>query len=374
MKLLFTHPQKFYKVHNSYYVGESFSSNILSRYTKLFEQVTFIGRVSNEKTDFSRKEQITNTNLIIKDIHTLGSNGLRKEVKNADFIIARLPSSLGLKTVKLAKMYKKPYLIELVGCPFDALWNHSLKGKPFAIMQYFQTRKAVLNAPFVLYVSSEFLPKRYPTKGKFLSCSDVLLNKLDDKTLVQRLSKINSMSTQKPIVLGTVGAVNIKYKGHKYVLKAIHKLKKQGYHFEYWIVGNGSPDKLLKLAKRLNIIDNVKIMGGLPHTEVFNFLDNIDVYIQPSLTEGLPRAVLEAMSRACPVIASNVGGIPELLKKQYLFSKKNVNEISELLIKLDQDFLMKAAIENFDYIKQFDNNVLDGKRNEFYLQFINEKY
>ena len=43
-------------------------------------------------------------------------------------------------------------------------------------------------------------------------------------------------------------------------------------------------------------------MGGVPHNKIFQLLDDIDLYIQPSLQEGLPRSVVEAMSRACPII------------------------------------------------------------------------
>ena len=49
--------------------------------------------------------------------------------------------------------------------------------------------------------------------------------------------------------------------------------------------------------------------------KVFEWLDTIDLYVQPSLTEGMPRAAIEAMSRGCPVVVSDVGGLKNLVDK-----------------------------------------------------------
>ena len=111
---------------------------------------------------------------------------LEKEIKNVDFLIIRLPSMIGNLAVKIARKYKKPYLVEMVGCPWDALWNHSLKGKLFAPIMTYITKQEVKNAPYVLYVTKEFLQKRYPTKGKSVGCSDVMLNDFYENKLKEK--------------------------------------------------------------------------------------------------------------------------------------------------------------------------------------------
>ena len=58
-----------------------------------------------------------------------------------------------------------------------------------------------------------------------------------------------------------------------------------------------------------------------------SILTDSDIYIQPSLQEGLPRAVVEAMSTALPCIGFNTGGIPELLEPEYIVKLKNVDGI-----------------------------------------------
>jgi len=155
-------------------------------------------------------------------------NIIYNEVKKADYIVARLPSFIGNLAINAAIKMKKPYLIEVVACQWDALWNYNLKGKIIAPYMYFKTKKLVKDAKYVVYVTNEFLQKRYPTEGKYVNCSDVVLKEFDDNVLMNRLNKINTMKNNNKIVLGTIAAVDVRYKGQQYVIRALGKLKKQG--------------------------------------------------------------------------------------------------------------------------------------------------
>lgn len=85
-------------------------------------------------------------------------------------------------------------------------------------------------------------------------------------------------------------------------------------HFRIEFLGEGNPDRWIKLAKEHGIYENTKFLGTLPSGDaVFKWMDNLDVYLQPSSAEAQGRAIIEAMSRGCPVIASRVGRIPELI-------------------------------------------------------------
>src|SRR5690606_15570335 len=120
--------------------------------------------------------------------------------------------------------------------------------------------------------------------------------------------------SQNKIIIGTTAAIDVKHKGQQYVIEALGELKKNGYtKFEYHLVGGGDPAYLKSIAKRHNIEENIHFLGTLPHNKVFEWLDNIDIYVQPSRQEGLPRALIEAMSRGLPAFGANTAGIPELL-------------------------------------------------------------
>lgn len=295
-------------------------------------------------------------------------NVLKQKSNEADMLIARLPSLSGTVASFYFKKNHKPYFVEMVGCPWDSYWNHSFKGKIVAPIMWFLTRVATKNASYVAYVSESFLQKRYPTNGKVIACSDVQIKKTSESVLNERLEKIQNM--KRPVVLGTVAGIDVRYKGQQYVIKAIAKLKKEGYCFKYRLVGTGSGKYLKKVAEKYNVSDCVEFCGALPHDEIFEFMDDIDIYIQPSLTEGLPRTVVEAMSRACPVTGANTGGIPELVNPDYLFKRKSVNAICKTLKLLYNEKVLKEEAErSFKRAKDFDSGKLQKIREDFYRKY-----
>mgnify|MGYP003308153622 CR=1 FL=1 len=166
--------------------------------------------------------------------------------------------------------------------------------------------------------------------------------------------------------LGTVASVELKYKGQEYVFRAIAKLKEQGYNIKYYLAGGGDNTRLKEIAKNLNIENDVYFLGSLPHNEVFKMLNEIDVYIQPSLQEGLPRALIEAMRVGCPAIGSDVGGIPELLDESMIFRRKNVTKLMEIL-NCKSFNLIEQSKKNYIKSKEFDMEKLDLRRKRFYI-------
>lgn len=119
----------------------------------------------------------------------------------------------------------KPFLIEVVGCTWDAYWNYNNLGKLIALPSFIYMRKIVKNSKYVIYVTNKFLQKRYPTNGINTNCSNVYLKEIDECVLRKRLDKINNLRVQDKIILGTAAAVDVKNKGQQYVIKALGKLK-----------------------------------------------------------------------------------------------------------------------------------------------------
>ena len=308
---LFIHDHKFKKINNKIYSSGGLSNEILTRYVNYYGKIKVIARVEKCNTYENKFSEITNKNVEIINYKLLKKKDLINLINNSKIVILRIPSFIGSKMDKLIPKNKK-CIVEVVACAWDALWNHSLSGKVIAPLMYYREKQIIKKAKYVIYVSNKFLQKRYPTNGYNIGCSDVSLSTFDDKILNKRLEKIKKMNDKK-IVFGTLAAIDVKYKGQAYVIKAINKLKKEGIeNIEYQLVGGGSKNKLEKLAKKLNVEDKIVFVGTLPHDKVFDWLDMIDIYIQPSNQEGLPRALVEAMSRACPCIGSSTGGIPEV--------------------------------------------------------------
>jgi len=110
----------------------------------------------------------------------------------------------------------------------------------------------------------------------------------------------------------------------------------------------------------------------MPHGEVLRWLERVDVYIQPSKQEGLPRALIEAMSRGCLAFGSRTAGIPELLPEKYLFSKGSRKEIARLLKSVSIEEMTDAAKINIDAANQYNRDVLNARRKEFFEQAMYE--
>lgn len=364
---------------NSY--PQAFTEEVLERYNYLARDLTLFTRTILIEPLENNSKKVRKDKLKVVACPNLNSlqgimysrkrakNILKKEISNVDFVMARVPSQIGNLAIEIATEMNKPYFVEVAGCGWDAFWNHSLRGKIIAPFMYYTTKKAVKNSSYAIYVTNKFLQERYPCIGYSIGCSDVELPSLNDSILVRRIDKIMNKKDNKPIILGTTAAVNVRYKGQEYVIEAISKLAKKGYNFEYHLVGGGDNSYLKSIAKKYNVVENVKFIGSLPHEKVFDYLDNIDIYIQPSKTEGLPRALIEALSRGCPSIGSDVGGIPELLNKEFTFHGGSVDEICELLKKMDKNSMIEEANRSFEKAKEFDRDILNKKREEFYRNF-----
>ena len=315
-------------------------------------------------------------NVINIELKKTIKKSIAEAVKAADKVIIRSVNNFyTITTLKYCKCFKKPYLIEVAGACWEGFWYHSLRGKFVAYKREHDCVKFLKDAPYAIYVTEEALQRRYPCNGKTLGCSDVELAPLNDKLLKMRLEKIELRKPDEKLILGTAAALDVKWKGQVTVFKALAEFKKKGCtNFEYQLIGAGNREYLLTEAKKLKIEDCVNIIGPLPHDKVAQWLQQIDVYIQPSFQEGLCRSIVEAMSQACPVICSDVGGNYELVSTEALFKRGNIKEICEKLqLFSDSVVLIRNAKQGFLRAKDFDKKILDNKRNEFYMDFCGKQ-
>lgn len=343
MNLVFIHlAEKIKKdVEGNVYTDGSYDMHIWERYLMLFDTITLVMRKDPHVysvEEAQKKFNIISSNKIFykfvpdrnSSLFTYFNPVLRlqrkqiikNEIDQSDAVIVRLPGEG--KIIDYAKKSKKKCMVEVVGCPFDTLWNHSIRGKMLAIPSYLKLKMAMKKARYVIYVTDEFLQRRYPTHGKQIGCSDVFIKKhnLEIRT-----------KNKKEIIIGTAAATNIKYKGQQYVLKALYNLKKQrNVHYIYQIAGNGDTEYLRALVKKYNLSDSVIFLGSIPHSDMDAWYRSLDLYIQPSTTEGLPRALIEAMSNSVACIGSDAGGIPELLENESIFHKRNVKQLEDRIL------------------------------------------
>lgn len=297
---------------------------------------------------------------------------LKKAVAECDIVVSHLPSDIGMHAVEICKKIGKPYFLGVVGSAWDAYWNYSWQGKIVAPYLMWKMKKVVSMSPFAFYVTQQFLQNRYPCSGTTIGCSNVEIDTPSEETLLRRLKTIDSIKEEVKIV--TVAAVNVRYKGQEFVIRALKKLNTElGHNYHYYLIGGGDNSFLKGVAEEVGVTQYVHFVGPKPHEEIEHLLDEMHVYIQPSRQEGLPRAVIEAMSRALPVFGARTAGIPELLLPECVFNNCDVAKIEELLHGLDKNTMVKYAKRNFNEAKDYTSPILNARRTEFYTN-IKEYY
>ena len=290
---------------------------------------------------------------------------------NCDMAVITIPSMfIAHKAQEICSRNNIPYLLQLGGCAWDTMWNHGIMGKVLALPAFLSTRRCVRVAPAVSYVTQKFLQKRYPTKGTSIGCSNAEIDFVSEDVLDKRIEKIDKLKDR--VIIGTAAAVDVKYKGQQYIIEALRKMKFEKTEYYYQIVGGGDQDYLQGLVHKYGLEDRVQLLGSLKHEEVFRWLDNIDIYAQPSRTEGLPRAVIEAMSRGVPCIGANSGGIPELIDEEFMFSngKTEVDDICKILKNMDKEKMKLSASTNFTNAKEYNADILRNRRKDFYMKVL----
>ena len=143
--------------------------------------------------------------------------------------------------------------------------------------------------------------------------------------------------------IGMVGQLN-QMKGHLFCLQALTMLKDEGMNLEVYLVGDGAERGHLEEFCRDNGI--TAHFPGNVH-DVSNYYEKFDVFIHPSLSEGFGMVIVEAMSFGLPVIATNVGGIPEIIsngQNGLLVDSSSAESIKEALALLLSDEAMRRRL------------------------------
>lgn len=381
MKTLFVHDHRFLLKDKEYYTSGSLNNALFERYASVFGDLEVIARYKIINYDYQcdwindmNKVTLPTFNLINEDDYfkwNYVSSKIKKSILTSDCVIARLPSCFGIIACYFALKLHRPLMVEVVGHAWDALWNYgNLKGKVSAPIMTFLTKTMVKKAPYVLYVTNIFLQMHYPTCGKSIGCSDVELPVLDEEILVKRFTKIDSKPY--PIKIGLIGALSSKLKGIGDAIKALSIVRNQIPPFEFHVLGGGDKRYFYNLAVQKGLKEQVKFDGTLPSGKpVFDWLDQLDLYIQPSKQEGLPRALIEALSRGLPAIGSSVGGIPELLDEECIIKPGDINSLGKKIVWVlsNPSKQKEMAMRNFKRAGEYSKTILDKRRTGFWREF-----
>lgn len=383
MKLLFIHDHPFYQEQNYIYSGGGLPARVWNNYLSSFEKIEVIGRKSNNTRDkqvLSSNDNYVTFYLIERysSINALFFNfrKIKKTIESRillnEIIILRLPSILGFIAGYICTRKKIPFVVEQVGNAREALSSYkSFLGKIIAPIFHSYNKKLVRKAPYVIYVTKKKLQKDYPTKGKTESISNVIIPTILSVDLVE-----DFRFTEKKMKIALIGGFDAKYKGQDILLRAIFLLPTSvRENIELYFIGKGDYKWIELLSEELCLKNNIKFIGGLQAgNEIFNMLQQMSLYVQPSFTEGMPRAMLEGMSMGCPVLASNVGGIPDILENEMLHKPGDFQRLSSQILSFynNRNLLIEESEKNLKRVLPYLKDNLDKKRKAFFELMIKE--
>jgi glycosyltransferase involved in cell wall biosynthesis len=299
---------------------------------------------------------------------------IRSVIADAEAVLLRLPCHIGAELWRRLPQ-QRPYGIEVASDPYDVFSKgantHPLRPL-FRRWSTLSLRSQCAGACAAAYVTENVLQRRYPpARNAFaLFCSDVLL-RTDSFAAGPR-----TIPPRSPFKLVFVGSLAQPYKGLDVLIDAVAECVRRGLDIRLHVLGDGKhrPD-LERRAAAMGMGERIDFRGQVAAGEmVQQELDWADLFVLPSLTEGLPRALIEAMARALPSIGSSVGGIPELLPLEDLVPSRDAGalarKISEVLT--DPARMSRMSRRNLTKAREYDDAVLRSRRISVYRHLRTE--
>ncbi|HUH52332.1 MAG TPA: glycosyltransferase family 4 protein [Flavobacterium sp.] len=385
MKLLFIHDHPFYRdTDTTVYTGGSFPKELWHNYLINFKTIKVFARNSKSLKSKNGLSSASNVTFHLTDKYSSVLNLIKNKrsleqeiealVNEADVVLVRLPSILGFIAAGIVVKNNKTLWVEQVGNAKEALGSYgSILGKVAAPFFENLNKKIVKKAAYVSYVTENKLQKDYPSNKNAVSVSlsNVIINTILNKHEVDKNRFFGRVFS-----IGLIGGFDARYKGQDILLNAISLLEEDiRKNIKISLIGKGDHTWVLNFAENLNLKDNIEYIGPLEAGNQINeFLKTLSLYVQPSLTEGMPRATIEAMAAGCPVIGSNAGGLPDIVSEKFVHKKGDIHQLAADIkqLYLNRKTLMEEALFSLEKAVPYLKVNLNQKRLRFYTK-MNER-
>ncbi len=282
-------------------------------------------------------------------------NGMIKfyfQIKKADIVHIHMASNMStyrkLKYVKIAKKYKKRVILHIHGGGFKKFYDECSKKQQNYI------RESINCSDKVIVLSNEWYQffSNIINKEKI----EIIYNGV---ALPEKYNK--DLSNRNILFLGRIN----KQKGIYDLISVIKKLKKRYNDVCLYIGGSGEEEKIKMYVKNNDLEDNVKLLGWINEQEKNEILKKCTFFALPSYFEAMPMSILEAMSYQCVVIASDVGGIPQIINSEntgFLVKPGDCDKMYNIFCQLFEDEMLVKKVSSEARItieKNFDiqNNI-----------------
>lgn len=195
---------------------------------------------------------------------------------------------------------------------------------------------------------------------------------LDQFRSQQERDDLKERDTKTIIFVGRLREV----KGVRYLIDAMKIIHAADPEVKLIIIGEGEERQLIeRRIIEYGLEHCITLTGAIPNEEVSTFLATSDIFLLPSLSEGFGIVIIEAMAAGLPIIASRVGGIPDLItdgKEGFLVEPKNPQQIAErVLYLINEEFLRKEiSLKNRSIAEKYDWSLITQQLEEIYKNCV----
>ncbi len=378
------------------------SYSFWQRYLEVFEKVKVLARVADvPRVPETWVRADGNDVTFIRVPHYLGALEyarrflqVRAAIRGVRFqesaVIMRVPSFIASHLTRMLLTASHPFGVEIVGDPYDVFAPGTIRHplRPYLRWSLVrQLRQQCMRACAAAYVTEYTLQRRYPSKLYSVGVSDVhlpsaaSLRALDFETHFSSVDlrqgafasghrRYPGDEPRSPVRLLTVGSLEQPYKGIHHLLAALRQCTLRGLDVTLTVVGDGrTRSKLERQAVTLGLGERVTFLGKVPSgPALWVQMEEADLFVLASLTEGLPRAMIEAMARGMPCIGTHVGGVPELLAPEDIVPPGDPIALSERILEVTRSKarLAKMSAANLAKAGEFHELKLHQRRLGFY--------
>lgn len=312
-------------------------------------------------------------------------NSLTDALGEKDALLCRVGSLLADELLPMLWDTGRTYGLEVVGDPYEAMGPGAIRHPLRPLFRAWAThsmKQQCSRAVAVAYVTREKLQRRYPCPAHSVGISDVtnLQFKASPKVFTTNYSSIACENAdfvdharqfqvrERPRIL-FVGSFAQMYKGPHILIDAV-KCIVPTLDPTVVVIGDGKHRREMEaMTARSGLSNQIRFLGELPAGKAIrDQMDLATLFVMPSLTEGLPRAMIEAMSRALPCIGTTVGGIPELLDAEDLVPPGDAVSLANKILEVigQPERLARMSKRNLDRAQEYRPEVLEKRRVEFY--------
>jgi glycosyltransferase involved in cell wall biosynthesis len=394
MKLVVALEDRFLKVENTFYSHHLTFERFWNRYASVFESVVVIARVipvdnapngwgivNKNNVHVTALPQYRGPYQYLRQLWRIDKI-IQQTLQWNEAVILRVPGNIGTQVWKhLRPGY--PFGVEVIIDPWDDFAPGSIRclGRQFFRWKWTNDlKKQCRQAIAVSYVTQSALQKRYPP-GPDAFTTYYSSIELDSSLIINdpsaRLARIGTIPNRlkgegTPVRLGFIGSFSQGYKLPDVHIKTFAKCLSTGANLTLDMIGDGAMLVEMKnLTQQLGVAERVNFRGRLPAGKpIIDALDTFDLFLNATGSEGLPRVVIEAMSRGCPCIASNVAGTPELLEQNYLVPPGDVDALAKKILSIlnNKESMVEAVKRNVRVARNYCNDVLQPRREAFYRE------